>query len=497
MKRDRKYIVATDLFIGIWVLLGIAACSKGFDGETDPAKGKGTAELRIGMPFPHFATKSASPDEDLLSDLNVFIFSSKGELEDSRYLQASALTRTDEGYCCTVDILKNNRYSIYVCANIGYRIRCSSQEEVEAFRYHLAYPDDFKLGIPMSGCLRNVAINGDKVQELTMPLERTMARVRLRVDRSQLNKDVSLLIRSVKVCGCPKSVLLFAPSKAENSDAIFSSGFSKTDLEVCDLYLLENRQGKEKSGLCSYIEMKAQYVSATLYNDPGKYITYRFYLGDGGQDYEVIRNCSYTVTVTPKGEGLGNGDDWRVDKGDLKKFVQSISLNLNTLSFNYKGQTATLTATVLPQDAGNDLLEWRSDNPEVATVNSNGTVTATGNGSCTISCWSTDGSEVKADCRISVAIEPAWVKFHNTGYLEARVGEQVHIWAEYFPPNMSCKLDKDYLDFDVSRGIYSYKLSEDGSDVVLDILKKGSGMLRYDVGEPLDTSALIFLVVEP
>ena len=62
---------------------------------------------------------------------------------------------------------------------------------------------------------------------------------------------------------------------------------------------------------------------------------------------------------------------------------------------------------------------------------------------------------------------------------------------------MSCRIDKDDLEFDCSRGIYDYELSEDGSSVELTIRGEGSGMFRFGVGEPLDTSSLVYIHVRP
>lgn len=508
-------------FMIMGLLAVIVSCAEDL-GDCQIPEAPETARVVLQMATPRFglATRSMSPDENLISDLNIFVFSSQGELEDSRYL--SGLHATDGRYSLVMDILKNNRYSIYACANIGYKLKCKSRQELEEYRYYLSRCDDFVLGTPMSGCLRDVQISGEKVQNVTVPLERSLARIRLRVDRSGLDKDVEYIVRNVRIVGCPRSVKLFGESRVENTDDLFSSGFIKSDYDadklneedihrgvsqLLDVYMLENLQGKKLSKLCSYIEIEAMYSSKELYTLPGKYIRYRFYLGDKREDFNVRRNCSYTVTVCPHGNGIdgntetgkdGRGDiDWRIDKEDLLKYVQSISLDSRFLDFNYAGQAQSLNATVLPADAGIDLLEWRTSNPEVATVNSNGTVTAVGNGSCTITCWSTDGSGCFAECPVKVEIAPAWVRFHNDGYNESRVGESLRVWADYFPPNMKCEIDQEYLDFDVERGIYEYELSEDKSSVVLHFRNPGSGLFHFDVGEPLDTSTMVWVHVYP
>lgn len=61
-----------------------------------------------------------------------------------------------------------------------------------------------------------------------------------------------------------------------------------------------------------------------------------------------------------------------------------------------------LTATIIPSDADNPVVTWNSSNSAVAEVNQNGRVIANSNGTCTITCFATDGSGVKAECRVRV-----------------------------------------------------------------------------------------------
>jgi len=62
----------------------------------------------------------------------------------------------------------------------------------------------------------------------------------------------------------------------------------------------------------------------------------------------------------------------------------------------------TLSATVFPEDADNKAVSWESSNEDVAEVNKNGRVIANANGTCTITCRATDGSDVKAECHVTV-----------------------------------------------------------------------------------------------
>ena len=80
--------------------------------------------------------------------------------------------------------------------------------------------------------------------------------------------------------------------------------------------------------------------------------------------------------------------------------VEMIILDRDEVSA-VEGTEFTLIATVLPADATVKLLDWRSDNPNVATVNAEGDVTLVNIGSAVITASATDGSGVEATCRIN------------------------------------------------------------------------------------------------
>ena len=82
-------------------------------------------------------------------------------------------------------------------------------------------------------------------------------------------------------------------------------------------------------------------------------------------------------------------------------YVTSITLHPTSLYLEEE-ETATLTATVIPSNAVNKELTWTSSDKSVASVNSNGVVTAVSAGTATITCAATDGSGVKATCNVTV-----------------------------------------------------------------------------------------------
>ena len=85
-----------------------------------------------------------------------------------------------------------------------------------------------------------------------------------------------------------------------------------------------------------------------------------------------------TVTATGGGKATISVTSGGVSAScsvDVYVPVTSISLNANLISLA-KGSFAVLTATVSPEDAMDKTVQWRSDNPAVATVDQNGKVSA-------------------------------------------------------------------------------------------------------------------------
>lgn len=81
-----------------------------------------------------------------------------------------------------------------------------------------------------------------------------------------------------------------------------------------------------------------------------------------------------------------------------------ISLNTNELALTRYGTDVKkkLTATVTPDKTTNKNVKWASSNNKVATVDSNGYVTAKGKGTVRITATTTDGSNLSATCTVTV-----------------------------------------------------------------------------------------------
>ena len=90
--------------------------------------------------------------------------------------------------------------------------------------------------------------------------------------------------------------------------------------------------------------------------------------------------------------------------------VTSVTLNKTELSLN-KGQSETLTATVKPDNATDKSVTWSSSNTAVATVDSNGKVTAVAGGNATITAKAGDQ---QATCAVTVSVPLESISLNKT-----------------------------------------------------------------------------------
>ena len=115
----------------------------------------------------------------------------------------------------------------------------------------------------------------------------------------------------------------------------------------------------------------------------------------------LIRHAALLVAAV-----LLSAHFWSCSKEDVPEptppvvSVTSVTLNKTSTSIQVGG-TETLTATVLPEDATNQNVTWKSDKPEIATVDANGKVTGVKAGEATITVTTEDGGKT-ATCKVTV-----------------------------------------------------------------------------------------------
>ena len=376
-------------------------------------------------------SKALEPDETQISDISLLVFDADGNAEECTWIPAG-------GHETVIDLIPGNTYSIRACANFGYHVYADHIDELKEVTYYLAYPDEYREGIPMYASLDG--FTAGESGRIVLHFERLMAKICLRMDRSRLSEDVSMNVVSARIGNCPKSVNLCGPSRVSDHDQCFPVGFSRGEFETTPLntigpdkisgevalYMLENMHGDivpalasdqdkvfspedPRYGTCSYVELELEYMSDSKYS-LSKNLKYRFYLGDGRNNLDVERNCRYSIVVRPEDDGL-KGDGWRVDKSGI--------LDRGPISF---------TA-------------------------------------------------------------------HPSKYIRGDIGDQIHIWCEVSPYGTPFDVGLDYMEDDKANGIYDYVVDEDGHGATLTLTGPGTGLIYMEAGEPVNEGAMFFIEV--
>ena len=418
---DRKRRVSSCLLTVLAALF--TACS------TLPDKQESIIEITLDpgvMP-----TRAQDPEEGKISDVSILIFDKAGNAEECIWIP-------DARQKISVSLIRGKTYRIRACANLGYRIYADHIDELDEVTYHMAYPDEYREGLPMYASMDNYVAGSSGT--LTLKLKRLMAKISLRMDRSRLSKNVTINVLSARIGNCPKVVNIVGPSKITDRSQCFSAGFRRDEFETeplnisgpgdisgeVSLYMLENMQGNISPGIssdqekvfspedprsstCSYIELELEYMSLTHYSST-KNLVYRFYLGDSLNNLDVERNCHYRITVRPEDDGL-SGDGWRVDKSGI-----------------------------------------------------------------------TDR-------------EPVSFAAYPKSYIRGDIGDKVHIWCEFSPPQTPFDVGMEYMEDDKKEGIYDYEIDEDGHGATLTLTGPGQGLIYMEAGDPINEAALFIIEV--
>lgn len=117
------------------------------------------------------------------------------------------------------------------------------------------------------------------------------------------------------------------------------------------------------------------------------------------------------------------------------RHVDDLSFSHSRYSI-YIGDKVKVEYSVMPEDATNKKISWRSSAPEVAIVNDEGEVTGMGRGSAIITATSEDMGK-ESECKIDVSyVYPTAIKFEKSIY-ETTVGQNLRILPKMEPENGS------------------------------------------------------------
>lgn len=169
----------------------------------------------------------------------------------------------------------------------------------------------------------------------------------------------------------------------------------------------------------------------------------------------VIRDKNGVVDV----QGAWRGNPVILKGTEEGSAVTGVTLDKSALALQ-PGMSATLNATVSPATAANKSLRWTSSNANVATVDTNGKVTAAANGTAVITVSTVDGG-FTAQCTVNVSEDtPEVVAVENVSLdkktLTVDIGESEKMTATVKPDNAANKNvtwssnDEDVASVDVN-----------------------------------------------
>ncbi|WPZ17569.1 VWA domain-containing protein [Geobacillus subterraneus] len=164
-------------------------------------------------------------------------------------------------------------------------------------------------------------------------------------------------------------------------------------------------------------------------------------------EYQVVRNgvvsdwqplaSPYMISISDDGEytvavrsagGLTRGDGTTKVAFRYKKLIRHLVLGDYKETMNV-GEEQRIPVAIEPADATNRTLAWTSSDPNIASVDQNGTVTALKPGTVTITVRATDGSNVQASATITVIVPLERMAF-RTPVLYMEVGERLEVMPQ-------------------------------------------------------------------
>lgn len=293
----------------------------------------------------HFHTGVADHDskasENTVSDVTIAVYH-MGLLTE--------ILSLEDGGSGSLELNTGRNYTYYAWANIRLPEIPDSEEEIKVLRLEVD-PAEPAGGLPMSdsGDFR-VSMGGTAVNIM---FSRLYARVNFRVDLSDIPE---LEISAVRIRQAATSVTAFSESAAvATADG---DRASLTEISTLNsggevvLHVPENCQGvllpentdpwekvpdniPDKAGLCTYLEVEAEFSGEGEYRGD---VTYRFYLGqDDTGDFNITRNTENTVTLIPSREAITR-PSWKIDAGEVYADVSAIIISSSgTIAVKDKG----------------------------------------------------------------------------------------------------------------------------------------------------------------
>lgn len=330
-------------------------------------------------------TKSLDVDDGTISNCNIFVYDTNGDLVESVYSESGAVPSLSLMDAAGLS------YRFYCVCNIGdITGNTIFSRETALANYQYSVSDYTGIinssgTVPMTGRTPYLVISDG--MDIQISLTRCVALVTIWIDDRNL-ENASIQINSITVRNVPLKVGLYGSSAAASPADCTPIGDTADNYELTrfndgyeiNFYLFENNQGvllpanddchtkffsdgSPYENICSYIELTGYYDNPSSADPRYGNFTYRFYLGgDSDSDFSVLRNHQYSIVLELTDDGVDE-DSWRVDS-DLTPYGSSrypIMIRPNILALDgwmlgAGSGTDSFGVTVYYSDGTTDLL---------------------------------------------------------------------------------------------------------------------------------------------
>lgn len=389
------------------------------------------SELKITFDAGCLQTKAAEPDETRISDVSLMVFDDNGSAVECLWIPEASSG-------ITLNLIKGNTYRIRACANFGYRVYADHIDELDEITFHMTYPDEYHDGMPMYAHMDGI-IAGEE-EHLNIRFERLMAKISLQMDRSRLSEDITMNVRAARIGNCPKVVSIGSPSRISSNEQCFNVGFSRGEFETTPLNVSGPDQVSGTVDLYMLENMQGNMVPKISRDQDKVFPAYAPRAGI----------CSYMELE------LEYMSETRYSSSKNLIYRFYLGEDLNNLDVE---RNCHYTVTVRPEDDGLSGDGWRVDKTGIADRG------------------------------------PVTFAAYPESYIRGDIGDRIHIWCEFSPPQAPFDVGVSYMEDDKAEGIYDYELDQDGHGAVLTLTGPGSGLIYMEAGDPINESALFVIEV--
>ena len=353
--------------------------------------------------------------------------------------ELSEWMQTDWEEDISIRLVKDRTYSIYVLANAGRKLDITSLKDLEKAALEVDMDTRFSGGIPMYYMKYGMVPEDEPVIEVE--LKRMVAKISIRMDRSGLSEGINMNVKKIRIGNYPRYISLTGNNFVGSEHDRFETGY-ELDEEGC---ILLNNSGRK--GISGEVDL---YVPENMQGD------FPFSISSDEEkvidkDDPLFLTCSYMeIEMYYRSDTLLSYDSNLIYRFYLGGGLDNLDIEGNC---HYH-------ITITPEDDGLSGSGWRVDKSGIGPA------------------------------------EP-FMTLHPGSYIEGKVGEDIHIWCDFYPRSTEFDVGKEELEYDRNRGIYDYTIDENGHGVTLHLKKPGTGIVYMSAGEPINCSKMAIIVVSP